>query len=141
MMGWHSNRAALPLSRTGGYESYWNFDALAGAGAARGSVTDALKFLRASVAACRSDGQLAAANCRAQRGTEVRASEYAAQGLGWIRSASPVGEIVWHNGGTGGFSSFLGFNVLTGEGLVVLANVASLDEVTSLSLEFLAAPK
>ncbi len=141
MTGWHSNRAALPLSRTGGHESYWNFDALAGAAAARGSVTDALKFLRASAKACRSAGQLAAANCRTQQATEVRTYEGAVQGLGWIRFESTAGDIVWHNGGTGGYSSFVGFNARTGEGLVVLANVSDFDEVTSSSLDFLTAPK
>jgi len=83
-------------------------------------------------------GSLARANCRAQQATGVRAGEHAAQGLGWIRTTSPAGDIVWHNGGTGGFSSFLGFNVRTKEGLVVLANLADADAVTNSSLDFLA---
>ena len=140
-VGWSSRKVAPPLDRNGNETGYWDFAALAGGGAARGSVADALKFLRASIDACRSAGQLAAANCRAQRGTGVKAYEDVAQGLGWVRLASSAGDIVWHDGGTDGFSSFLGFNVRTGDGLVVLANVASLDEVTSLSLEFLTAPK
>lgn len=97
-----------------------------------------MNFLKTSMRACVAPGALAKANCQAQQGTEVRAYEYAAQGLGWIRSTSSAGEIVWHNGGTGGYSSFLGFNVQKGVGLVVLANVAALEEVTNLSLTFLA---
>lgn len=141
MAGWGPGRAAPPLSRAGFRNFYWNFGALAGAGAARGSVTDALRFLQASAEACRSSGTLAEANCRAQQATDVRVARYAAQGLGWIRSRSTAGDVVWHNGGTGGFSSFLGFNARTGEGLVVLANVSEFDEVTSLGLEFLSAPE
>ncbi len=125
-VGWSSKRAAPPLDRHGNETGYWDFAALAGGGAARGSVTDALKFLRASMGACGGAGQLAAANCRAQRETDVMAYKDVAQGLGWVRLASPAGDIVWHDGGTDGFSSFLGFNVRTGEGLVVLANVAEI---------------
>lgn len=138
MTGWGSENVAPPLTREGDEASYWDFDALAGAGAARGSVADMMKFLKASIGACTAPGALAKANCLAQQGTQVRAFKYAAQGLGWVRSTSPAGEVVWHNGGTGGYSSFLGFNVETGEGLVLLANVAGLEEVTSLGLNFLA---
>lgn len=138
LTGWSSTAIAPPLTRSGGAAAYWDFDALAGAGAARGSLTDALKFLKASMTACGTSSKLAEANCRAQQATQVKAFEDAAQGLGWIRLESPAGEIVWHNGATGGYSSFLGFNVRTGKGLVVLANVGELEEVTNLSLEFLA---
>lgn len=139
--GWSSENVAPPLSRNGGEAGYWGFDALAGAGAARGSAADAMKFLTASMGACTASGMLAKANCSAQQGTEVSAYEDAAQGLGWIRWAGPAGEVVWHNGGTGGYSSFLGFNVKTGEGLVLLANVAGLEEVTNFGLNFLAEPE
>ena len=59
-----------------------------------------------------------------------------------MRLESSAGDIVWHNGGTGGYSSFIGFNARTGEGLVVLTNVGDLyNEVTGSSLEFLSAPE
>ncbi len=141
MTGWYSEDVAPPLSKEGDEVGYWDADALAGMGAARGSVADAVKFLRASMRACTASGALAKANCRAQQATKVRAYECAAQGLGWIRLEGSAGDIVWHNGATGGYTSFLGFNVRTGEGLVVLANVSSLGEVTSLGLESLTAPK
>ena len=135
--GWASDNLAPPLWNDGTDAGYWDFAALAGAGAARGSLLDAKKFLKASMQACSGTNLLARANCKAQQPTLVKAGEYVTQGLGWIRSESPTGDIVWHNGGTGGFSTFLGFNVETGEGVVVLTNVADLDEVTSSSLEAL----
>ena len=136
-VGWSSDDRATPLTADGAETSAWDFNALAGAGAARGSLDDAMKFLKASMAACGATTPLALANCQAQQATEVRAYEYALQGLGWIRSQSGAGEILWHDGGTGGFSSFLGFNVEKNVGIVLLTNVADAD-VTNVGLEFLA---
>ena len=136
-VGWSSDNRATPLTADGVETSAWDFDALAGAGAVRGSLDDAMKFLKASMAACNETAPLALANCRAQQATEVRAAQYALQGLGWIRSQSEAGDILWHNGGTGGFSSFLGFNVEKDIGIVLLTNVADAD-VTDVGLEFLA---
>ena len=45
-------------------------------------------------------------------------------GLGWIVHDSKEGRIVWHNGGTGGYSSFIGFDPESQVGVVVLANTA-----------------
>ena len=135
--GWSSDNTAQPLSADGSEAGEWAFDALAGAGSVRGSVRDAMKFLESSLSAYDEEVPLAVANCRAQRATDVRAGEYSAQGLGWIHTQSPAGEIIWHNGGTGGFSTFLGFNAEQEVGLVLLANVADVD-VTGVGLEFLA---
>ena len=30
--------------------------------------------------------------------------------MGWVLQATPNGEIVWHNGGTGGYRTFIGFD-------------------------------
>jgi CubicO group peptidase (beta-lactamase class C family) len=45
-----------------------------------------------------------------------------AVGLGWIVSQSNNAEIIYHNGGTGGFRSYLGFNPKLKRGVVVLSN-------------------
>ena len=37
-------------------------------------------------------------------------------------SHSNHADIIWHNGGTGGFRNFLGFNSKTQKGIVVLSN-------------------
>ena len=138
MTSWSSENVAPPLYADGSAAGPWDFDTLAGAGAARGSLTDVLTFLKASITACKTSGALAEANCKAQQTTGIKVSKNMAQGLGWIRWASPAGEVVWHNGGTGGYSAFLGFNVRTGEGLVLLANVEDL-ELTQKGLAYLAA--
>jgi serine-type D-Ala-D-Ala carboxypeptidase/endopeptidase len=43
-------------------------------------------------------------------------------GLAWIISNREGKQIVWHNGGTGGFRSFMGFDPVLGVGVVVLCN-------------------
>ncbi|MGC4894629.1 serine hydrolase domain-containing protein [Micromonospora sp. DT31] len=43
-------------------------------------------------------------------------------GYGWFTSRHGDREIVWHNGGTGGFRSYLGYDRGAGRGVVVLAN-------------------
>jgi serine-type D-Ala-D-Ala carboxypeptidase/endopeptidase len=51
-------------------------------------------------------------------------------GLGWHISVADNSEIVWHNGGTGGYRSFVGFIKGGDKGVVVLTNsTASADDI------------
>lgn len=43
-------------------------------------------------------------------------------GFGWITTQEDEREITWHDGGTGGFSSYTGFDPASGRGVVVLGN-------------------
>jgi CubicO group peptidase (beta-lactamase class C family) len=47
-------------------------------------------------------------------------------GLGWLIARPPgaAGPMLWHNGGTGGFRSFVGVDREVGTAVVVLANTA-----------------
>ncbi len=53
-------------------------------------------------------------------------------GLGWIVHDTQdgkdgrAGRMLWHNGGTGGYSSFIGFDPESQVGVVVLSNAAAL---------------
>ena len=53
--------------------------------------------------------------------------------LGWHISKTPSGqEIIWHNGGTGGYRSFIGFDPKKRAGVVVLSNrftTAGVDDI------------
>ena len=49
--------------------------------------------------------------------------------------ASDSGEVVWHNGGTGGFRSFAGFSVAHDKGIVILTN--SNESVDDIGFHFL----
>jgi len=69
-------------------------------------------------------------------------------GLAWIISKPSTDEIIWHNGGTGGYRSFMGYDPKTRVGVVVLSNTftaAGVDDIGMHLLDshvpLLAAPK
>lgn len=86
----------------------WHLDALAGAGALRGTAGDLLRFSGANA------GMLASPLLPAMKtthepiaATDIPNTQIA---LGWHVTTSAGGAVlVWHNGGTGGFRSFTGF--------------------------------
>ncbi|CAM5251075.1 DUF3471 domain-containing protein [Rhodanobacter lindaniclasticus] len=43
-------------------------------------------------------------------------------GLAWITHHTPHGDVIWHNGETGGYSSFIGFAADGRRGVVILTN-------------------
>jgi CubicO group peptidase (beta-lactamase class C family) len=103
---------------------YWDVPALAGAGALRSSVGDLLRFLEANLGNAPAPLLDAMSETHAPR---ARAGGGMSIGLGW--HISPLGTkdkatLHWHNGGTGGFSSFVGFVRDRGLGVVVLSNAA-----------------
>jgi D-alanyl-D-alanine-carboxypeptidase/D-alanyl-D-alanine-endopeptidase len=98
----------------------WDDTTLAGAGALRSSVNDMLTFLAAHLALAKSPlGSAMGAMLTVRRPTGTRELDIA---LGWHVSTQQGREFVWHNGGTGGYSSFVGFCPQSGVGIVVLAN-------------------
>ena len=101
--------------------SAWDLDGLAGAGGLRSTVADMLRFLRANLGAA--PAGLAQAVELTHR-TRVQASKRVALGLGWV--VAPRGmagsAMYWHNGGTGGFRSFVGLVEASGTAVVALAN-------------------
>jgi len=106
----------------------WEFDALAGAGALRSTASDMLAFLTAAVD-LRQTPLRAAFDLmlRARRPTGTPGLEIA---MGWHIWKNYGTEIVWHNGGTGGFRSFAGFNPAKKTGAVVLSNTSfSVDDL------------
>ena len=99
----------------------WDLPTLAGAGALRSTAADLLTFLAANL------DSSANPLTRALRQTHVsRHSAGSATmtiGLAWHILARPGGaSIVWHNGGTGGYRSFAGFDEVRRVGVVVLTN-------------------
>jgi len=113
-------------------EAPWTWDALAGAGALRSTLPDMMRFLRAAMGG---DTPLKAAFALAQQ----QRFEFAPNngvGLNWHLSKEPAtgGTLIWHNGGTGGYHSFLGFR--DGVGVVVLANTSA-DEIDAAAIGIL----
>jgi CubicO group peptidase (beta-lactamase class C family) len=106
---------------TGQVVANWDFAALAGAGALRSTARDMLTFLAANLDSSR--GPLARSLHVTHVSRHAAGSPNMTIGLAWHILASPAGRsIVWHNGGTGGYRSFIGFDAARGVGVVLLTN-------------------
>ena len=109
---------------------YWNLPTLTGAGAIRSTANDLLTFLAALLGFRPSPlAPSMAAMFDDRRPTGMPGLEIA---LGWHILARDGLEIVWHNGGTGGFRSFVGYLPQSRLGVVVLSNAetdAGIDDI------------
>lgn len=131
-----SANVAPPLKANGNASNHMFFNAIASAGALKGSMTDAMKFLKAALQACMQEDAISAAICESTQASYIKINETETQSLGWLRSQQSNHDIIWHNGGTRGHRSFLGFVPATNRGLVILMNVADVD-ITEPALTFL----
>ncbi len=98
----------------------WDIPTLAGAGAIRSSTYDMLKFLAANLGLTKSPLQ-AAMNIRLHQVRHDKAGNMRV-GLAWHIAKGKHGDVIWHNGGTGGYRTFAGFVKETSTGVVVLTN-------------------
>jgi D-alanyl-D-alanine-carboxypeptidase/D-alanyl-D-alanine-endopeptidase len=96
----------------------WDLPTLAGAGALRSSANDMLTFFEAFL------GYRESPLAPAMKAMfEVR-HPVAKMGLGWIIMSAHDREIAAHDGGTGGFRSWVGYDPKERIGVVVLSNAA-----------------
>lgn len=115
---WMKAHLALGHDEQGHVVPNWDLPTLAGAGAIRSTTNDMLKFLEA--------------NLHPERGGLQRAMAFAQKdrapagnmriGLNWLTTYAGTDTIVWHNGGTGGYRTFLGFEPSRKIGVVVMTN-------------------
>jgi CubicO group peptidase (beta-lactamase class C family) len=108
----------------------WDLDAMAGAGAIRSTANDMLRYLKANMGATHTALEPAmkfAQQPRADMAPGMRI------GLAWMTTDKGI---VWHNGGTGGYHSFIGFTKDGRHGVVVLTNTAAeVDELGFAALD------
>jgi serine-type D-Ala-D-Ala carboxypeptidase/endopeptidase len=135
-LGLHDTRMALTPKMTknlafghhdGAQVENWDLTTLAGAGAIRSTAVDLLRYVHANTGGVKSKlypaMQLSHKNSRADGATPI-------VGLGWHTAVSPDAEIIWHNGGTGGYRTFAGFTKGGSRGVVVLSNSSvSIDDI------------
>lgn len=101
----------------------WDLPTLAGAGALRSTVNDMLKFLAANLDSASTPlGPTLHVTHVSRHATDNPALSL---GLNWHILKAPSGEIVWHNGGTGGYRTYIGFDPVRRLGVVVLSNSGS----------------
>ncbi len=98
----------------------WTFDALAGAGALRSTAKDMLGFLAANLGLQRTEFLPVLKRCLQDRWETGMPDTQV--GWGWHITKGHGTEMIWHNGGTGGYHSFCGFVLDKKLGAVVLTN-------------------
>lgn len=112
-------RLAQGYSENGEPVSNWDFKVLAGAGALRSSANDMVKFLSVNMGLNETDLVDVMKDCH-----QIYMSDgFSYIGLGWIKTPLDASKyVIWHNGGTGGYRSFIGFVEGTKTGIVALSN-------------------
>jgi CubicO group peptidase (beta-lactamase class C family) len=116
------SRLASGHSAFGPTVKNWDSLALQGDGAFYSSVNDMLKFLAASMGRSKSPIVAALAKTQVPRKHAFLSMKI---DLGWMEFSLFGVRYTWHNGGTGGYRSFVGFDSKHEHGAVVLVNEAN----------------
>lgn len=117
---------AAPYGESMEPQRNWDFDALAGAGAIRSTARDLLTFLAANLHLTESALWPAMQSMQQPaRSTDIPRTRI---GLAWHITDRNGLRIIWHNGMTGGYASFIGFDPTNRAGVVVLANAAQSED-------------
>jgi serine-type D-Ala-D-Ala carboxypeptidase/endopeptidase len=101
----------------------WDIAVLAGAGALRSSANDMLTFLAANLGYIKTPlakAMAAEVSIRRPAGSPDMQIAYA-----WHIQTKNGNSIIRHNGGTGGYRTYMGFDPKSRTGVVVLSNIAS----------------
>ncbi len=126
-----STRFATPTA--GGYETHaWNFEGVQGLGELRSTASDMAKYLKMMMGITDYSFKDTYTNALELR-LEIDENMYFAHS--WFVNTSYEDEIIYHGGGTGGFSTFVGFSTKTGKGVVILSN--SSNEIQDVGLHLL----
>ena len=97
----------------------WDIPTLAGAGAIRSSASDMAKFISANLGYVNTP--LMEAMELSHQIRHDKAGEMSVA-MAWHIKKGDSGDVIWHNGGTGGYRTFAGFVKETGKGVVLLSN-------------------
>jgi CubicO group peptidase (beta-lactamase class C family) len=115
-----ASESAIGHNAAGAPVPPWVSGVLVGAGGLRSNVDDMLKFLDANIGPPKSALERAMRTAHEPR----RDAGGIRIGLNWLIRTMSQDRIVWHNGGTGGFRTFIGFDPERQIGAVVLSNSA-----------------
>ena len=111
----------------------WDLPTLAGAGALKSTANDMAKFLAANLDS--TSGPVARVLAVAHAPLRSAGSDQMRIGLVWLTLNQFGTPLVWHNGGTGGYHSFIGFDPAKARGMVVLTNIST--TIDDIGLHFL----
>ncbi len=110
----------------------WDYQVLAGCGALRSTANDLLKYVSANLGLGPSGLTPLMEKTHA---VHFRRATKSDMGLGWFIDHGEGARIIGHDGGTGGYCSFVGFDTLHRRGVVVLSN--SLVDVSDIGLRLI----
>ncbi|MEM6820428.1 MAG: serine hydrolase domain-containing protein [Verrucomicrobiota bacterium] len=117
--------------------SFWRQDAIAPAGSLKSSARDLSRFLSSYFEL--GEDTLSQAMKRSLE-PQVEVNKQHSVALGWQIRNHKRGPIYWHNGGTGGFRSFIAFLPNETKGVVLLSNFAGIQDLDKKGFELLIAP-
>lgn len=107
-------------SSLGVEKEHWNLSPVfVPVGGLKSTGVDLIKFLSANMHLVDYPHYNAMANAK---DIKVKISDSESSGIGWRIKEIDQQLILWHNGNTGGFSGFIGFNSSNSKGVVVLSN-------------------
>jgi len=120
------------LNTKGEIVSNWDFDVLFGAGGILSTTEDLAKFVNAQFNPKNKELELT-------RKTTFDIKENTKICLGWHKLESETGkDLLWHNGGTGGYSSSMVMKVEEKTAVIILSNVSDInDKIDAFSYELI----
>lgn len=115
-----SARFAKGYNENGDYNGQWDFKAFAAAGSIRSTAADMLLYAKANL------GNAPSSLRKAIELTHIVSFTDGTNniGLGWHYIKPGNDEILFHNGGTGGYRSYLGINLNKKFAVIILSNTA-----------------
>ncbi len=126
---------AKPYNEKGEPAFNWDFDVMEGAMAIKSNISDMTKYLAFQMGKTEKMEFNEGLKLIQTRRFETDIPNTAI-GLGWHISETMWDRtVIWHDGGTGGYRSFMGFIPETNTGVVVLSNQAN--DVTGTAMEIL----
>lgn len=126
------NNLIKGMNKKGEIVSNWNFDVLFGAGGILSTTEDLVLFANAQFNPKNKELELT-------RKTTFEIKGNTKIGLGWHKLESENGKtLLWHNGGTGGYSSSIIMKVEEKTAVIILSNVADINvQIDALSYELI----
>ncbi len=129
-----SSRVAVGYDENGKYNGPWDFKAFAAAGSIRSDAADMLIYAKAQLG-----------NAPTSLNKDIQLTHIvtfkdssATVALGWHYIKAGNEEILFHNGGTGGYRSYLGINLNKKVAAIILSNTAvSVDHIGNALVKYL----
>lgn len=113
----------------------WDLPTFAGAGALRSTANDMLTFLAANLGFVKTPlAQDMADEVSIRRPTTIPDTKIA---YAWHVQTKDASEIIWHNGGTGGYRTYMGYDPKARVGVVALTNISTNEGVDDIGRHLL----